>query len=75
MSKHPTSDTFLCYLIDEKRRAYIFHYQVEGGHYFLDSHEYRELVNKVGDKIESSGECVMGWESHHELFEVKWMNI
>lgn len=73
-NKHPTSDTFLCYLVDEDRTAYVFHYQVEDGHAFLKSDEYNQLVIKISDQIESSGQCIMGWQSHSELFELKWIS-
>jgi len=73
-NQHPTSDTFLCYLINDKRVAYVFHYQVEDGHNFLTSPDYSALVNKVGSQIEHNGQRIMGWESHHDLFELKWIN-
>jgi hypothetical protein len=73
-NQHPTSDTFLCYLIDEKRVAYVFHYKIDDGHEFLNSAEYVELVNKVAIGIEHNGQSIMGWESHHDLFESKWIN-
>jgi len=72
--EHPTSDTLLFYLVDENRTAYVFHYLADGAHAFLESANYGELVNTSIKLIESSGECIMGWESHHELFELKWIN-
>lgn len=72
-SSLPTSNTFLFYMVDTNRVAYVFHFLDEGSHEYLNTTDFREKVIEVADKIQNGGNELMSFEEQSFLFEKRWL--
>jgi len=75
IKKPPTSDRGLCYFVDNKRNAYIFLYIDDGLHDFLDSIEFKNIVESSYGIIYKNDIVLMNFEEQEEIFSDKWIKI
>ena len=69
----PTSDTGLFYFVDINRNAYVFYYINKGMHDFLNSSEFKDIIDEVYNLIILQNISIMEHVSQEDLFSKKWL--
>lgn len=69
----PTSDRCLFYMVSTSRVAYIFHYQSEHSHKFMQGIKFKEVVYKMESLAEQHNLELMDFTEQQFLFSDKWL--
>ncbi|WP_159084068.1 hypothetical protein [Saccharobesus litoralis] len=69
----PTSDRCLFYMVSNSRIAYVFHYQSEKSHQFMESIKFKEIVYKMETLAFQYNIDLMGFDDQQNLFSNQWL--
>ena len=69
----PTSDRCLFYMVSKSRTAYIFHYQSDKSHKFMEGIKFKEIVYKMENTAFQYNIDLMDFDEQQHLFSEKWL--